>query len=138
MYLKDESLYVSGLVNMASFNTGPSYVDAICMTKDNYKDAFSKFYKIKKETILLEKSFQSLESLLKVLFNLEKKPIDTLMHWLTRECGECINIYTSENEELLLSLSGESKGLGPFFFLEEIYFIEFEKMIVCFMIGNDE
>ena len=138
MYLKNESIYISGLVNMASFNTGPSYVDAICMTKDNYKEVFSKIYRIKKETITLEKTNQSLESLLKVLFNLEKKPLDTLIHWMTRECGKCIDIYTSENKELLSSLSGASKGIGPFFFLEEIYFIEFEKMIVCLMIGNDE
>ena len=135
MYLKSESLYVSGLVHMASFHMGPSYMEADCMSKGNYIDTFSKRYKVKKENIVLDKVEITIEKLFEEIFQIEKRALDNFIYWLEKECGRCIQIYISNNEELISSLS---KGYGPFFFLESIYFIEFEKMVVCFMIGNDE
>ena len=49
--------------------------------------------------------------------------------------GEPRRILSVDNRKLLDALS---EGYGPFYYVEDIYFIEFEKMVICFMIGNDE
>lgn len=49
--------------------------------------------------------------------------------------GEPRRIFSVDNRKLLDVLS---EGYGPFYYVEDIYFIEFEKMVICFMVGNDE
>lgn len=134
MYRLNDSLYISGLVNMASFNMGPSYVDSACMDLDDYVASFSNEYNINSKLIELEEVNITLDKLIKDIMFLDRKAVDTLVHWLSMLCGKCTKIYTANNSELFDKLSKN----GPFFFLEDLYFIEFEKMAVCFLIGNDE
>ena len=138
MYLKSASSYVSGLTKMASYNMIPSYMDADCMELDNYLESFAKVYKIPIESIKLEEIDANFEELFTELFNADKKALDSFFHWIRMEAGNCKKIYTAENEEFFKGMSGEYGGNGPFFFLETVYFIEFDKMAICFMIGNDE
>ena len=70
-FKKDESLYVSGLVKMASTGSkylGPSYVDAYCFDNKDYKKEFSSFFKI--EDIKLEDINISDKDLFTKLFNI--------------------------------------------------------------------
>ena len=138
MYLKNESLYVSGLVNMASFNIGASYMQADCFKLNNYLDAFSKKYKISKDIINLKEEKISIEELFKEILNLDKNQTNNFIYWLETETGKCNKIYTIENSEFYDKLSGEYNGISGFYFVEEAYFIEFDKMFICFMIGNNE
>ena len=138
MYLKNESLYVSGLVNMASFNIGCSYMKADCYELNDYIDSFSKDYKVSKTIIKLKEENINIDNFFKEVLNLDKKQTETLTYWLQNKTGKCNKIYTTENNKLHDKLSGYSKGISGFYFVEDVYFIEFEKMAVVFIIGNNE
>lgn len=138
MYLKDKSVYMSGLTKMASFNMGPSYIDADCMEINNFKEAFAEMYEFPANWIEIKEEKRTLNELFTDLLQADKKVVDTLLHWIYMEAGRCIQVYKADNKELFEALSREQGGLGPFYFLEEIYFVQFERMVICFMVGNDE
>ncbi len=138
MYLKDDSLYVSGLINMAGFNILPSFADAFCVSRDNFVESCTSVYGFSAQNVELVDVNVQLEELFREIFNLDKKASETLVYWMTKTTGKHIKTYTSESESLYNGLSGDAGGCSGFFFLENIYFIEFEKMVACVMIGNNE
>lgn len=137
MYLKRESSYVSGLVNMASScskQIGLSYVDADCFELKDYKKEFSKIYEINENELILEDLNQTFEEFLTNLFGSNKDLIDGLIHWINFNIGKPNKVLTLKDNNILNKLSKNS----PFFFLEDIFFIECEKIVICLLIGNDE
>ena len=139
MYLKDETLYISGLFKMASScskKIGFSYATCTCFKKKNYLDSFKEFYNIKDE-VKLKKLNISFDKLLIRIFGKNKRIIDGLMHWIKFYSGKALNIYTI-NSEIIDSLGAGNKGLSPFYFCDDCYFIECEKIVICLIIGNDE
>ena len=138
MSIKNDSIYISGLVNMASYNLSPSYMETDCMELKNYIETFARYYEIPPELIKLKKINIEIDKFFENLLKIDKKSTDNLIYWITKTAGDCHKIYRVENKEFFDYLSDNNKNLTPFFFLEEIYFIEFENMAICFMIGNDE
>ncbi len=137
MYLKRASSYISGLVNMASScskQIGLSYVDADCFELKDYKKEFSKIYEINENELILEELNQSFEEFLTNLFGDNKDLIEGLSHWIKLTVGK-VNKILTVNEKSNIT---ENISNIPFFFLDELYFIECEKMVICFLIGNDE
>ncbi len=142
-YLGYLSSYIAGLTHMASScskTIGPSYVDADCFSVGNYKEEFAKAYNISISEIKLVELKESFREVLIELFgNDTYRLIDGLEHWIHMKAGEPVKLYRIDNEcKLPELLSGYNGGNGAFFFMEDIYFFEFEKMTICFMIGNDE
>ena len=141
MYLKYSTAYLSGVVEMASSYSkymGPSYMTAICFDLKNPLEDFKRFYDIK-EDIKVNKVETSYHELLITLLGNDKDLIDTVEHWTRVRIGEVQEIYTiEENSNLLNLLSGSDGGLSPFYIVDDIYFVKFNKMFVVFMIGNDE
>jgi hypothetical protein len=139
MLLNEESLYISGLTNMASSvskRMGPSYVQADCFDDKNYIKDFCECYEVDESNVELVQQNTSFEDLMTDLFGDDvDKLIEGLTHWIHMRAGEPRRILSVENRKLLDVLS---EGYGPFYYVEDIYFIEFEKMVICFMIGNDE
>ena len=142
MYLIEESEYISGLVNMASSIStwmGPSFMDAICFKKETYLEDFSNFHKIKIEEIKIHEINISLEEFIKNNFGNDKKLIEGLSYWIPRQAGEFIKIYEQDENSRLNELLEKSKyGKTPFFFIEDVVFIEFEDMTIAFITGNNE
>ena len=142
MYLKDQSLYISGLMNMASScskTIGCSYIQADCFEKSNYRKKFATMYEIPEDIFHLEEYNDSLENLLIELLGNDKRLIDGLIHWLHMEAGDVGKIYTVPEDTKVLELIGaESGGYGPFYFCDNLFFIETDRMVVCLLIGNDE
>ena len=142
MYLIEETEYISGLVNMASSLSdwmGVSYMDAICFNKDSYLEDFSKLHNINKEDIKIHESIISLEEFIKNNFGNNKKLIDGLSYWITRKAGDFIKVYEQSSNSKLNELIEKSQyGKTPFFFIENIIFIEFDNMIISFITGNNE
>ncbi len=142
MYLKDQSLYVSGLVNMASSvskTISKSYLQADCFEKKNYQSAFTNMYEVPEDIFHLEKYNKSLEKLLKELLGDDKKLIEGLMHWIHMEAGDAGDIYTIPYTSKVLELLGaETGGYGPFYMVENVYFIECDRLVICLLLGNDE
>lgn len=136
-----KSLYVTGLTNMASSlskNIGLSYVEVDCFDKDNYKKEFSKYYEIKEDDVKLVESNLTMKDVLLAWFGKEESNItDSLLYWIERDSGKSIKVYeyTNNLHELLSRSDG---GLSEFYFVEDIYFIEFDKVIMCFILGNNE
>lgn len=142
MYLKDSSLYISGLVNMASSvskTISKSYLQADCFEKKNYKESFLTMYEIPEDIFHLEEYKKSLETLLKELLGNDKNLIEGLLHWINLESGPVEKIYTvSENTKALELMGAETGGYGPFYFVEDLYFIETDRLVICLLLGNDE
>ena len=141
MYLKYSTAYLSGVVEMASSyskHMGPSYMTALCFDLKSPLEDFKRFYDIK-EDIKVNKVETSYHELLITLLGNDKNLIDTVEHWTRVRIGEVQEIYTiEENSNLLNLLSGSDGGLSPFYIVDDIYFVKFNKMFVVFMIGNDE
>ena len=142
MYLEGSSSYVDGLVNMASSCSEymmPSYMRAICFKKKDFKKSFCNFYKIpEKELEIIETSLTLKDFIIQSFGNI-KEIIEGLTHWLHIEAGDPKKILTVPNNSKVLNLlSGSDGGISGFYFVEDIYFIEFNKMVICFIIGNDE
>ena len=142
MYLEGYSSYIDGLVNMASSCSEymmPSYMRAICFKKKNYKKAFCNFYKIPEKELEIIETSLTLKDFINQSFGNIKEITEGLTHWLHMEVGDYKKVLTvSENSKVLDLLSGSDGGIGGFYIVEDVYFIEFDKMIVCFIIGNDE
>ena len=137
MYLKTESSYVSGLVNMASScskQIGLSYVDADCFELKDYKKEFSKIYEINENELILEDLNLSFGEFLTNLFGENKDLIEGLIHWINFNIGKPNKLLTLKDNNILDKLSKDS----PFYFIEDIFFIECEKIVICLLIGNDE
>ena len=144
MVLEKDSCYISGLTHMASscsHGIGPSYVDATCFKRKGYLSSFADYYHVSIQENDLEEVSYSFEEFLKALFaDDDRHLIDGLSHWIGMEVGQLKKVFTikEESSSLLTSLGGEEKGYAPFYFVEDLFFVEFEKMVICFLIGNDE
>lgn len=137
MYLKTESSYISGLTNMASScskQIGLSYVDADCFELKDYKEEFAKIHKIDENELILEDLNQTFEEFLTNLFGNDKNLIEGLTHWINLIAGKANKVLTINQDS---NITEKISNL-PFFFLDDLYFIECEKMVICFLIGNDE
>ena len=142
MYLKNSSYYISGLVNMASScskKISHSYLQADCYEKKDYVKSFLSMYEIPEDIFHLIEYKHDLEHLLKDLLGTNKDLIEGLLHWLHMEIGDVVKIYTvPEDNKVTEYIGAEYNGYGPFYFCEDLYFIETDRMIVCLLIGNDE
>ena len=142
MYLKNSSNYVSGLVNMASSmskHIGKSYLQADCFEKKDYVSSFITMYEIPEDIFHLEEYNHSLEEVLRSILGNSEKLIEGLLHWLGMEIGKVEKIYTlPENNKVLELIGGETGGYGPFYFCDDLYFIETDRMVLCLLLGNDE
>lgn len=137
----NKSLYITGLTNMASSlskNIGPSFVEVDCFDKDNYKKEFAKYYEIKEGDIKLVESNLTMREILLEWFGEEESNItDSLLYWIKRDSGKSLKVYeyTNNLDELLSRSDG---GLSQFYIVEDIYFIEFDEVVMCFILGNNE
>ena len=135
------SSYFSGLANMASSvskEIGPSFIEVDCMYKNGYKKAFAKQYRISEDLIELTKEDITLEQLLSEwLGKSNKLLIESLLYWIEFQIGKPISVYGTSNE-LMDSLSRSEGGISMFYITDGIYFVEFDKYMVCFSMGNNE
>ena len=136
MLVKGKTLYLSGLIRMASHNLGHSYMDAWCFEKEEYVNGFRSYFKLKNE-VMLEEISQDIHSFFKEVLFLDDQEVKNLVYWISRSLGEHERIMTVSDSKTIDNLSG-TKGLAPFFFVEEVYFIEYSDKVLCLMTGNDE
>ncbi len=125
MKLQKQDSYVLGITRMISWRLMPSFMESLCFPKEGYLGSFQNFYKRK---VKLTEENISFEELMKEIIPAEKRELETFFYLLYQVSGKPEKVY-----------SGEMKGtIGPFFFLDNLYFVEFEKMTICFAIGNNE
>ena len=130
MYLKEDSLYLNGIFDMVSHNMSVSYTDVLCFTKDNFLNTFLNIYKVKDKKLELVEEKNNLNNFLSSIFGIKDKELDKILYLLEKECGKYNKIYTFKDKKIYDYLDRN--------FLEDIYFIEFDKKVICLMIGNNE
>ncbi len=123
--------YIIGLFDMISYNLQPSYIDINFIKK--YDDIY-KEYNISKDKQFIKRDNN--KDFFKNLFCVNDKELDHFKYLITKELGEVKNIYEPSNE--ILDFLSNDNSKYKFFFLEDMYVIEFEKIFVCLLIGNDE
>lgn len=143
MVQKGISSYLTGLTNLASYYSkeiGPSYIEADCFDLKNYKEAFSKFYKVSSLDFELLETNKKIEDVFMAWLGKKDMSLtEGVIHWINNCIGAPIKVYGVEcDSDFLQSLSAFNGGSSSFYFIEDIYFIEFKEYMVCFMLGNDE
>ena len=119
------SSYINGLVNMISSvskKIGYSFIEGYCLLKDDFKEEFCNNFKIK-DFKLEEVNNNYLSDYI------EDDLIENLLYWLHIRIGKEIKYYTIDNLDLKNTL---------FYIVDDIVVIEYDKYMVCLIIGNNE
>ncbi len=133
MTTEEADLYISGIVSMASYNMGCSYMRSDCYDINNYMNSFIRFYKLS-DGIILDEVKRPFNDLMKDLLRIDNKALDTFLYLINYRAGNVKKIYTISDTNILSLIEKKT----TFYILEEIYIVEFEKIMICFMIGNNE
>ncbi len=134
------SCYLDGLISLSyklSSNLGLSDIRVTCFNTKDFKKNFQKYFEIK-EDIVFDKISITLKELFFIFFR-DELIIDRLIDLFVREVGDIKCIYEAKNNSSFIDkLSGASNGVSGFYFVEDVFFVETKKYMVCFIIGNNE
>ena len=138
--------YLQGLADaasIASVNMGYSGINTFCFEKDSYAEDLAAIRRecgCKDKVIELYTSDLSPKEEMAQLLDNEKQAISRDIMWaLSRAVGDALRVlrFEDESDEKEIA-SGYETGWGGFYFVEDLFFIEFEDYMVLFVIGNDE
>ena len=138
MKREEKEYYLKGLMNISSSiskNIGLSYIDVEVYNKKNFNEEFCKYHKINE--LKLKKLNILLPEALKEWFFEEDKLIESILYWINYNIGKAKEIYNTENKTIE-KLCTSNKGISKFYTVEDIYFIEYDKEIIVFILGNNE
>ena len=129
------------LDRIGEFSTyiAPSGLSAITLEESHFFEEFCSFYNVdlpEVEPVETEEPWPV--SLANFVFGMDTEQQEELRQLVEEFAGEVLHTYGVENENQLLDEISGSSGLGPFFWMEDVLFIEGEKRTLCLMIGNDE
>ncbi len=137
--LNDLSCYINGLVTMASSfsrKIGHSGIDVTCFKNKNFENEFFKYYKIPLDSFKFVEENQTLKEIL--LLYLEEDIVCRLLYFLESDLGKEVKLLTIEDNNVLEKFSCFNKGKVPFYFIENVYIVKYDKYVVSFVIGNNE
>ena len=142
MFLSEESLYITGLTNMASSlsdEIGKSFVEADCFSLKDYKKAISKYYEIPSNLVDLVDCELSLNTLFTEIFGNNERLVEGIIYWIRHYRGKEMSICKfTDNGKVCDMLSGCNGGVSSFYIVKDIYCVKFYDKIVCFVIGSNE
>lgn len=126
--------YISGIIALAkeeSENLKRSDITTELYFKEEYKEGLLKTHKI--EDIQNREINQSLEDTLKDWFE-DGKAVECAIRLFEIELGKTKSISTLSNKEL----DNIFKKNKPFYNIEDVLIIEFDKYILWMILGNNE
>lgn len=126
--------YISGIIALAkeeSENLKRSDITTELYFKEEYKEGLLKTHKI--ENIQNREINQSLEATLKDWFE-DGKAVECAIKLFEIELGKTKSISTLSNKEL----DNIFKKNKPFYNIEDVLIIEFDKYILWMILGNNE
>ncbi|MBR6137273.1 MAG: hypothetical protein IKQ06_03870 [Bacilli bacterium] len=126
--------YISGIIALAkeeSENLKRSNITTELYFKEEYKEGLLKTHKI--ENIQNREINQSLEATLKDWFE-DGKAVECAIKLFEIELGKTKSISTLSNKEL----DNIFKKNKPFYNIEDVLIIEFDKYILWMILGNNE
>lgn len=144
--------YINGLLEgaiAASGKLGYHMVNAACFDRRTFESEFAELAGAEPEDFLIEESWELPEDMFRAIFagneedleqlNESDNLADKLLYLISFEMGRAEYVMRFQDEdEVRENASGYMSGWGPFYYMESMFFIMFEKGVVLFMIGNDE
>lgn len=135
--------YLNGVCRMASACSewiGCSEISADCYEASRFAAAFAEDYGLAPEKVRLTPVPETLrQSLVQWLGGKQPKLTDSLCWLINTRLGDPRQVYRLENEgEIVASLGWGEDGKGPYYFMDDLFFVEFEEATVCFFLGNNE
>lgn len=121
---------------MASCNMKPSHMEAICFNKKDYCEELEKFYKIPKDKFELQEVDYNYKKRFQEILQIDDYAIERLVYLINKTVGDPIKVY--ELTDTSYKYITNHKNYLPFFIIEDVIFIEYEKMIICYITGNYE
>ena len=134
--------FLSGILAIASMTSERIGVDDATVyflpAEDTLKE-FSSFFRLRME--LHRDDCGTLEEIVYDWFGNEgsdKELSDNILFLLKRYVGTPKDVYSVvERKEAIDKLEGP-KGYGPFFFISDFFFVEYDEYTLVFFMGNDE
>ena len=130
------SSYLEGVLNMSSSiskSIGYSYVKVDGYLKESFQEEFKKFYHLKEDVRLIEKT-NSFEATLLDWFQNEDKIVESIHYWFHLKTKEEPKVFLTDIK--LRDILDEKKM--DFYSLEDLFFIECKNYIFVFLLGNNE
>ena len=109
-----------------------SFFQGDVFKKDNYFIEFQDYYLKSKRYRKIDEKIDIRELL---GYALLEEDVSLIIKKITLKLGDINNIYTLSRKALDRI---EKNHVTLFFFIDDIYFIEFRNFCLCFMIGNNE
>ena len=138
------SEYLTGLLHMAAAccpGIGFSWLEAYCYDRADFPAAFVRDFHLRgRKGFSLIPAQQSMQEIFtEWLGAADARMAERLAFRVVRRLGQPLGVYIAgEQEKLTDALSGSEGGVGPFFFMEDVCFVKFEKTMAVFMMGNNE
>jgi len=138
--------YVNGLLDMASAVSkwiGRDSMRAYAFSTEKYLEEFVEFFRCRSLKLELDEISAPLGEVLADYFGREgddAKVVEALVWYLEhrRTLGTLRRITQfADGGKLMDRLSGKN-GWGPFFFITDIFFLEYESCTLCCLMGNNE
>ena len=132
--------YIDGLFNLASSvskNIGPSFIRASLYDKDKFYKEFKKNYRLKDNVMNIVETKRSFKQVLHEWLDDEHLE-ESILYWINLKFGKNIKVLASDNDQIIDQLSGYAGGVSGFYFVEDIYFIEYDKYMLVLIMGNNE
>jgi len=138
--------YIQGLADaaaIASDNLTFSGINTFCFDKDSFTEDYAR---LRRECGAGDSNVELItgdltpEQELSDLLDSEDRSFSSNIMWsLSRAAGRPERVLRFEDEpEEKEAASGYSYGWGGFYFVEDMFFIEFEEYVILFVVGNDE
>ena len=112
-----------------------SYLRIFAFDRDDFEESFKEFFELDIDEIKLTESEESFEEIFGTF--LEKRNARRIVKGIRDICGMEKNVYYDDCD-LYELLEGASGGLSGFYFIEEIFFAEYDDSMVCYILGNNE
>ena len=135
MNIKELNNYLKDLLDNVSYKTSPSYIQAVILDKDNYKEEFLSSIKISSKKVKIISTKDSLSDIFNNWLENDYSLTETVISSIINKLGEPIKIM-SVDKKTLDNLS--CRKYGYCYFYEDMYFVEFKKITICFILGNNE
>lgn len=135
--------YLNGLLHMASCCSdwiGRSEITAECFSVDSFYSDFSSEYGINKDELNLIKEPITFRQELARWIGGKASELNDSVYWLFHhKLGDAFQVYRLKDEDDLISGFGWGEGgKGPYYFVEDLFFVQFKDVFVCLFLGNNE
>mgnify|MGYP006988880900 CR=1 FL=1 len=136
--------FMNGVISTGqamSDNMGPSSLAISVSLSDRYLQDFARDTEAKEIPAVVETEATLAQELGAIFDGYDTEPVigARVADLLERVAGENPKIVRFADEaQIKEAASGYSKGWGPFYFMEDMFFVVFEDLTILIMLGNDE